>query len=98
MVLTNEFHNDPTKRTLLVPNRFGITVSDCDHLVWWDRDGNEKTNDVRLNCASENILSQFPSGHRFLVLCRMQIFRVSSKYERVFSSIFELEHRRALDI
>ena len=33
-----------------------------------------------------------------LVLCRTQIFRVSSEYERRFSSIFEHEHRRALDI
>ena len=33
-----------------------------------------------------------------LVLCRTQIFRVSSEYECRFSSIFEHEHHRALDI
>ena len=75
MVLTNEFHNDPTKRTLLVPNRFGVTGSDCDHLVWWDRDGYEKTNDIRLSCAAENILSQFPFGHRFLIFTNPKVAR-----------------------
>ena len=35
---------------------------------------------------------------KYVVLCRTQIFRVSSEYERRFSSIFEHEHHRALDI
>ena len=35
---------------------------------------------------------------QILVLCRTQIFRVSSEYERRFLSIFEHEHHRALDI
>ena len=33
-----------------------------------------------------------------IVLCRTQIFQVSIEYERRFSSIFEHEHHRALDI
>ena len=33
-----------------------------------------------------------------VVLCRTQIFRVSSEYERRFLSIFEHEHHQALDI
>ena len=37
-------------------------------------------------------------GGKSLVLCRTQIFRVSSKYKRRFLSIFEPEHHQALDI
>ena len=35
---------------------------------------------------------------REVVLCRTQIFRVLSEYERRFSSIYEHEHHQALDI
>ena len=75
MVLTNEFRKDPTKRNLLASNRFGVTGSDCDHFVWWDRDGNEKASDIRLQCASEKILSQFPIGHRFLIYRNPKVSR-----------------------
>jgi len=75
MVLANEFHNESSKRTLLAPNRFEITASDCDHFVWWDRDGNEKSSDDRLSCASENIFAQFPFGHRFLIFRNPKVTR-----------------------
>lgn len=75
MVLTNEFDNNPLKRTLLTPNRFGATASDCDHFVWWDRDGKEKASDDRLSCASEGIFEQFPFGHRFLIFRNPKVTR-----------------------
>ena len=75
MLLSNEFHNDPRKRTLLTPNRFGVTASNCNHFVWWDRDGNEKASDIRLSCATEGIWSQFPSTHRFLIFRNPKVTR-----------------------
>ena len=35
---------------------------------------------------------------KYVVLCRMQIFQLSRKHKCRFSSIFEHEHHRALDI
>ena len=75
MVLSNEFHNDSRKRTMLAPNRFGVTASNCNHFVWWDRDGNEKASDIRLSCATESILSQFPFTHRFLIFRNPKVTR-----------------------
>ena len=75
MVLTNEFNNDPNKRTLLAPNRFPVTGADCTHFLWWDREGNEKSSELRLKNASKDILAHFPSGHRFLIFRNPKVSR-----------------------
>ena len=75
MVLANEFKNNLEKRTLLAPNRFPVTASDCDHFLWWDRDGNDKSVETRLLSSAKSILSQYPMGHRLLIFRNPKLVR-----------------------
>ena len=93
MVLKNEFNYDIAKITVLAPNRFPVTASNCDHFVWWDRKGNEKDKEMRLSSSANNILSHFPFGHRLL------IFR-NPKVSRSVPSIYHLHvfAKRDMDV
>ena len=93
MVLKNEFNYDIAKITVLAPNRFPVTASNCDHFVWWDRKGNEKDKEMRLSSSTNNILSHFPFGHRLL------IFR-NPKVSRSVPSIYHLHvfAKRDMDV